>query len=216
MIYAYNENFILSISHDEVTHGKHSLLYKMPGDEWQQAANLRAYLGYQYAHPGKKLNFMGSEFGQGSEWNDNSQLDWWLLKYPKHQGIQALVRDLNNLYRKEPCLWKEDYNPEAFKWLDVNDADHSVFAMQRNCGDDFIIAVSNFTPVPYVAYRLGVPTPGTYEVIFNTDDKKYWGSNYGTGNDKMVASNISWQNNFHSIVLDLPPLSTIFIKKISD
>ena len=216
MIYAYNENFILSISHDEVTHGKHSLLYKMPGDEWQQAANLRAYLGYQYAHPGKKLNFMGSEFGQGSEWNDNSQLDWWLLKYPKHQGIQALVRDLNNLYRKEPCLWKEDYNPEAFKWLDVNDADHSVFAMQRNCGDDFIIAVSNFTPVPYVAYRLGVPTPGTYEVIFNTDDKKYWGSNYGTGNDNMVASNISWQNNFHSIVLDLPPLSTIFIKKISD
>ena len=139
-----------------------------------------------------------------------------VVKYPKHQGIQALVRDLNNLYRKEPCLWKDDYNPEAFKWFDVNDADHSVFAMQRNCGDDFIIEVSNFTPVPYVAYRLGVPPPGTYEVIFNTDDKKYWGSNYGTGNDKMVASNISWQNNFHSIVLDLPPLSTIFIKKISD
>ena len=216
MIYAYNENFILSISHDEVTHGKNSLLYKMPGDEWQQCANLRAYFGFQYAHPGKKLNFMGSEFGQGSEWNDNAQLDWWLLKYPKHQGIQALVKDLNHLYRNEKALWAEDYNPEAFKWLDVNDADHSVFAMERKAGDETIIAISNFTPVPYVAYRVGVATPGTYEVILNTDDKKYWGSGYGTGSEKMVASNISWQNNFHSIVLDLPPLSTVYIKKVSD
>ena len=217
MIYAYNENFILSISHDEVTHGKHSLLYKMPGDEWQQAANLRAYLGYQYAHPGKKLNFMGSEFGQGSEWNDNAQLDWWLLKYPKHQGVQKLVQDLNEMYKKEPALWKRDYDPDAFRWLDVNDAEHSIFAMLRSGDDgDCIMAVSNFTPVPYVAYRLGVPTPGTYKVILNTDDKKYWGSGYGTGSDEIVASNISYQNNYHSIVLDLPPLATIFVKKISD
>ena len=217
MIYAYNENFILSISHDEVTHGKHSLLYKMPGDEWQQAANLRAYLGYQYAHPGKKLNFMGSEFGQGSEWNDNTQLDWWLLKYPKHQGVQKLVQDLNEMYKKEPALWKRDYDSDAFRWLDVNDAEHSIFAMLRSGDDgDCIIAVSNFTPVPYVAYRLGVPTPGTYKVILNTDDKKYWGSGYGTGSDEIVASNISYQNNYHSIVLDLPPLATIFVKKISD
>lgn len=217
MIYAYNENFILSISHDEVTHGKHSLLYKMPGDEWQQAANLRAYLGYQYAHPGKKLNFMGSEFGQGSEWNDNAQLDWWLLKYPKHQGVQKLVQDLNEMYKKEPALWKRDYDPDAFRWLDVNDAEHSIFAMLRSGDDgDCVMAVSNFTPVPYVAYRLGVPTPGTYKVILNTDDKKYWGSGYGTGSDEIVASNISYQNNYHSIVLDLPPLATIFVKKISD
>ena len=120
----------------------------MPGDEWQQAANLRAYLAYQYAHPGKKLNFMGSEFGQGSEWNNDAQLDWWLLKYSKHQGIQKMVKDLNTIYKNEKTMWQNDYDPKCFKWLDVNDADHSVFAMLRttNDGDDFI-AVSNFTPV---------------------------------------------------------------------
>ena len=214
MIYAYNENFILSISHDEVTHGKHSLLYKMPGDEWQQAANLRAYLTYQYAHPGKKLNFMGSEFGQGSEWNDNAQLEWWLLKYPKHQGIQKLVKSLNAVYKKEKALWKNDYNPQSFRWLDVNDADHSVFAMQREADGEYVLAVANFTPVPYVTYRLGVPEEGTYEIIFNSDDKEYWGSGYGTGNDKFVSSNIAWHGHQNSIVLDLPPLSTVLIKKV--
>ncbi|MBO6258835.1 MAG: 1,4-alpha-glucan branching protein GlgB [Succinivibrio sp.] len=215
MIYAYNENFILSISHDEVTHGKHSLLYKMPGDEWQQAANLRAYIGYQYAHPGKKLNFMGTEFAQSSEWNNDSQLDWWLLKFDKHQGVQNLVKDLNALYVSDRTLWKNDYDSNAFTWLDVNDSDHSVFAMLRTLPgeDDEIIAVSNLTPVPYVAYRLGVPKPGTYRVVLNTDDKKYWGSGYGTGNEEMVATNISWQNQFHSVVLDLPPLATVFIKR---
>ena len=218
MIYAYNENFILSISHDEVTHGKHSMLYKMPGDEWQQAANLRAFLGYQYAHPGKKLNFMGTEFGQSSEWNHDSQLEWWLLQFDKHQGIQNLVRDLNTLYVKEPLLWKNDYDPSAFKWLDVNDAEHSVFAALRTDEENHseIIAVSNFTPVPYVAYRLGVPRPGVYQVILNTDDKKYWGSGYSTGPEQLAASNISWQGQYHSIVLDLPPLATIFVKRISD
>lgn len=217
MIYAYNENFILSISHDEVTHGKHSLLYKMPGDEWQQAANLRAYLGFQYAHPGKKLNFMGSEFGQGSEWNNDGQLDWWLLKYSKHQGIQKMVKDLNALYKSERALWANDYDPSCFSWLDVSDAEHSIFAMLRTTkeGDDFM-AISNFTPVPYIAYRLGVPKPGTYEVIFDSDSKEYWGSGYGTGMDKIVASNISWQNQYHSIVLDLPPLATVFVRRVKD
>lgn len=215
MIYAYNENFILSVSHDEVTHGKHSLLYKMPGDEWQQAANLRAFLGYQYAHPGKKHNFMGTEFGQGSEWNNDSALDWWLLKYDKHRGIQNMVRDLNRLYRDSPALWRDDYRPEAFTWLDVNDAEHSIFAMLRRDlkGDDDVIAVANFTPVPYIAYRVGVRTPGTYRVAFNSDDKAYWGSGYGTGNAQLVASNVAWQNQYHSVVLDLPPLATVFIKK---
>lgn len=218
MIYAYNENFVLSISHDEVTHGKHSMLYKMPGDEWQQAANLRAYLGFQYAHPGKKLNFMGTEFAQSSEWNHDSQLDWWLLQFDKHKGMQALVKDLNNFYKEEKLLWKNDYNPEGFKWLDVNDADHSVFAMLRTLPDEEgeIIAVSNFTPVPYVGYRLGVPRPGVYKIVLNTDDKKYWGSGYNVGVEKMVASNISWQNQYHSVVFDLPPLATVFIKRISD
>ncbi len=218
MIYAYNENFVLSISHDEVTHGKHSLLYKMPGDEWQQAANLRAYLGFQYAHPGKKLNFMGSEFGQGSEWNVDAQLDWWLLRYEKHQGIQDLVRDLNKLYTGDPCLWQNDYDPKAFTWLDVTDSEHSIFAMLRTLpdGDDEIIAVSNMTPVPYIAYRLGVPKPGTYQVVLNTDDKKYWGSGYDALSQNIEASNISWQNQFHSIVLDLPPLATIFVKRVKE
>ncbi len=217
MIYAYNENFILSISHDEVTHGKHSLLYKMPGDEWQQAANLRAYFGFQYAHPGKKLNFMGSEFGQGSEWNNDGQLDWWLLKFDKHQGLKNLIKDLNAFYKNEPALWKTDFDSASFSWLDVNDADHSVFAMlRRNGDDDQIIAVTNFTPVPYVAYRLGVPKPGTYKVVFNTDDKKYWGSGYGTGAEQLEASNISWQNQYHSVVLDLPPLATVFVKMVKE
>lgn len=216
MIYAYNENFILSISHDEVTHGKHSLLYKMPGDEWQQAANLRAYLGFQYAHPGKKLNFMGTEIAQGSEWNHDAQVEWHLTQYDKHKGVQKLVRDLNALYKKEHTLFENDYDENCFYWLDVNDADHSVFAMMRKneAGDDFIIAVSNFTPVPYIGYRLGVLTDGTYEIVLNTDDTQYWGSGYSTGRKKMKASNISWQNQYHSIVLDLPPLSTIFIKKV--
>ena len=211
MIYAYNENFILSISHDEVTHGKHSLLYKMPGDEWQQAANLRSYLGFQYAHPGKKLNFMGTEFAQSSEWNHDSQLEWWLLQFDKHRGMQNLVRDLNKLYVNEPLLWKNDYDPSAFKWLDVNDAEHSIFAALRTDPEthEEIIAVSNFTPVPYVAYRLGVPRPGVYSIILNTDDKKYWGSGYKTGPEKLAASNISWQGQYHSVVLDLPPLATV-------
>ena len=218
MIYAYNENFILSISHDEVTHGKHSMLYKMPGDEWQQAANLRAFLGYQYGHPGKILNFMGTEFGQGSEWNHDSQLEWWLLQFDKHHGLQELVKDLNHYYAGDPCLYANDYDPDCFRWLDVNDAEHSVFAMLRTSADhqDELIMVTNFTPVPYVGYRLGVPRPGKYEVVINTDDKKYWGSGYSTGPKQMQASNISWQSQFHSIVLDLPPLATIYVKRVGD
>ena len=222
MIYAYNENFILSISHDEVTHGKHSMLYKMPGDEWQQCANLRAFLGYQYGHPGKILNFMGTEIAQGNEWNHDAGIDWWLLQYDKHKGVQALVKDLNKFYKDNAVMWANDYNPECFRWLDVSDAEHSIFAMLRTLngegGDitDEFIMVSNFTPVPYVAYRLGVPRPGTYQIMINTDDKKYWGSGYATGPEKLVASNISWQNMYHSIVLDLPPLATIYIKRVGD
>ena len=218
MIYAYNENFILSISHDEVTHGKHSLLYKMPGDEWQQAANLRAFLGYQYGHPGKKLNFMGTEFAQSSEWNHDSQLEWWLLQFDKHHGMQDLVRDLNNMYRNDPVLWQWDYDPACFRWLDVSDADHSVFAMLRTSDDhqDETVMVSNFTPVPYIAYRLGVPRPGTYQIVLNTDDRKYWGSGYVTGPEKLQASNISWHGQYHSVVFDLPPLATVFLKRVGD
>ena len=218
MIYAYDENFILSISHDEVVHGKLSMLYKMPGDEWQQAANLRAYMGYMYAHPGKKLNFMGTEFAQSAEWNHDSQLQWWLLQFDKHQGQKKLIQDLNNLYRSEPALYVADYDKIGFMWLDHSDYQNSIFAMMRRDanGENSIIAVSNFTPTTHEGYRLGVPTKGKYKVVLNTDSKCYWGRNYDVGGEVFEASDISWHGQYHSIVLNLPPLATIFIKRIGD
>ena len=218
MIYAYDENFILSISHDEVVHGKLSMLYKMPGDEWQQAANLRAYMGYMYAHPGKKLNFMGTEFAQSAEWNHDSQLQWWLLQFDKHQGQKKLIQDLNNLYRSEPALYVADYDKIGFMWLDHSDYQNSIFAMMRRDanGENSIIAISNFTPTTHEGYRLGVPTKGKYKVVLNTDSKCYWGSNYDVGGEVFEASDISWHGQYHSIVLNLPPLATIFIKRIGD
>lgn len=218
MLYFYNEKYILPLSHDEVVHGKATIAQKMNGQYPEKFPQARAMYMYMIAHPGKKLNFMGTEFGQTSEWNVDSQLDWWLLKYEKHQGIQRLVRDLNDLYLNDPCLWENDYDPKSFMWLDVNDAEHSIFAMMRmdKDRDDEIIAVSNFTPVPYIAYRLGVPKPGSYKVVLNTDDRSYWGSGYGTGSDTFEASTISWQNQYHSIVIDLPPLATVFVKRIKD
>ena len=218
MTYAYDENFILSISHDEVVHGKLSMLYKMPGDEWQQAANLRAYMGYMYAHPGKKLNFMGTEFAQSAEWNHDSQLQWWLLQFDKHQGQKKLIQDLNNLYRSEPALYVADYDKIGFMWLDHSDYQNSIFAMMRRDanGENSIIAVSNFTPTTHEGYRLGVPTKGKYKVVLNTDSKCYWGSNYDVGGEVFEASDISWHGQYHSIVLNLPPLATIFIKRIGD
>ena len=218
MIYAYDENFILSISHDEVVHGKLSMLYKMPGDEWQQAANLRAYMGYMYAHPGKKLNFMGTEFAQSAEWNHDSQLQWWLLQFDKHQGQKKLIQDLNNLYRSEPALYVADYDKIGFMWLDHSDYQNSIFAMMRRDanGENSIIAVSNFTPTTHEGYRLGVPTKGKYKVILNTDSKCYWSSNYDVGGEVFEASDISWHGQYHSIVLNLPPLATIVIKRIGD
>lgn len=218
MIYAYDENFILSISHDEVVHGKLSMLYKMPGDEWQQAANLRAYMGYMYAHPGKKLNFMGTEFAQSAEWNHDSQLQWWLLQFDKHQGQKRLIHDLNKLYVSEPALYNADYDKRGFTWLDHSDYQNSIFAMMRSdeTGDNHVIVVSNFTPATHEGYRLGVPVPGTYEVVLNTDSKYYWGSDYDVGGLTFKASNVSWHGQYHSIVINLPPLATLFIKRIGD
>ncbi len=219
MIYAYDENFILSISHDEVVHGKLSLLYKMPGDEWQQAANLRAYMGYMYAHPGKKLNFMGSEFAQSAEWNHDSQLQWWLLQFDKHKGQKKLIQDLNAMYKAEPALYEADYDKTCgFSWLDHSDYQNSIFAMMRRDanGENAVIAVSNFTPTTHEEYRLGVPVPGKYKVILNSDDKKYWGSGYDIGGEVFEATDTSWHGQYHSIVLNLPPLATVFIKRVGD
>lgn len=218
MVYHYDENFILSLSHDEVVHGKHSMLYKMPGDEWQQAANLRAYMGFMYAHPGKKLNFMGTEFAQSAEWNHDAQLNWWLLEFGKHAGQRALIRDLNHLYRQEPALYEADYQRGGFAWLDHSDSANSIFPMLRRnkAGDDFILVVSNMTPVPRMDYQLGVPQIGQYKVVLNTDSEYYWGSNVDLGGLQFTAREEAMHGQPCSIVLNLPPLATVFIKRIGD
>ena len=218
MVYHYDENFILSLSHDEVVHGKHSMLYKMPGDEWQQAANLRAYMGFMYAHPGKKLNFMGTEFAQSTEWNHDAQLQWWLLQFDKHKGQQSLIRDLNHLYSNESAMYEADYIRGGFMWLDHGDAERSVYAMLRRnkAGDQSILSVSSLTPSPVPGYRLGVPEAGTYKVVLNTDSSYYWGSDYDMGGLTFHSEETAIHGQSHSIVINLPPLSTVFIKRVGD
>ncbi|WP_339898860.1 1,4-alpha-glucan branching protein GlgB [Paraglaciecola polaris] len=212
MVYAFDESFVLPISHDEVVHGKGSLLHKMPGDEWQQAANLRCYAAFMYAHPGKKLNFMGNEIGQAAEWNHDSSINWHLLEFEKHSGIQALYRDLNKLYADYPALHELDHDHTGFEWIDHENAEQSTVAMlrQSKAGKQQIYAVSNFTPVPRSTFRLGVKALGEYTVLLNTDDKQYWGSGNSL-NAKMLADKTPWQNQTYSIELSLPPLATVFI-----
>ncbi|MGB5445361.1 MAG: 1,4-alpha-glucan branching protein GlgB, partial [Psychromonas sp.] len=217
MVYHYNEHFVLPISHDEVVHGKNSMLGKMPGDEWQAAANLRAYMGYMYAHPGKKLNFMGTEIAQTTEWNHNTQLDWRLLEFDKHKGQKLLTSDLNKMYKNNSAFYEADYDTRGFEWLDHSDGEKSVFAFVRKNlkQDQKVICLSNFTPLPREGYRAAVDELGDYEVILNTDSVYYWGSNYAMG-DKMgvfVAEEHPWQGKEFSIKLNLPPLSTVFLRK---
>src|SRR2546423_8996858 len=178
---AFSENFILPLSHDEVVHGKGSLLGKMPGDRWQKLANLRALYAYMWAHPGKKLLFMGSEFGQESEWSHERSLDWHLLERPDHAGIQALVRDLNRLYRDEPALWELDSDPSGFWWIEPNDADSNViaFARQSRAGARVLVFAANLAPVPRTAYRLGLPRSCRWREAINTDSTFYGGSDVG-------------------------------------
>ena len=218
MVYHYDENFILSLSHDEVVHGKHSMLHKMPGDEWQQAANLRAYMGLMYAHPGKKLNFMGTEIAQSTEWNHDGQLQWWLLQFDKHKGQQSLIRDLNHLYRSEPAMYETDYEQGGFMWLDHGDYERSIYAMMRRdkCGENAVLIVGNFTPTPTPEYRLGVPVAGTYKVMLNTDSSYYWGSDYDMGGLVFHSEDQAMHGQEQSIVINLPPLSTVFIKRVGD
>lgn len=218
MVYHYNENFILSLSHDEVVHGKQSLLNKMPGDEWQQAANLRAYMGYMYAHPGKKLNFMGTEIAQSAEWNHDGQLDWWLLSYDKHQGQQSLIRDLNRLYCSESALFDADYDTNGFEWLDYGNWQESLLVMMRKnkAQDQAVICCSNFTPVPREAYRIGVSELGQYQILLNTDASQYWGSAYDMGGEIFIADETEWHGQPYSVTLNIPPLATFFLKKITE
>ncbi|MCE2570037.1 1,4-alpha-glucan branching protein GlgB [Motilimonas eburnea] len=214
MVYHYNEHFILPLSHDEVVHGKQSLLGKMPGDEWQASANLRAYAGFMFAHPGKKLNFMGNEIAQSFEWNHNEQLGWWLLEYDKHKGHQLLCKDLGHFYQAEPAMYEADYQPQGFVWLDHQDGEHSMYAFMRQNLDktNQVIIVSNFTPVPRDNYRLGVPDAGEYEIVVNTDSEYYWGSNYDAG-FHFHAQDVAHQGQSHSIELNVPPLATLYIRK---
>ncbi|WP_296494053.1 1,4-alpha-glucan branching protein GlgB [Rhodoferax sp.] len=214
LIYAFNENFVLPISHDEVVHGKGSLLKKMPGDRWQQLANVRAFLGYMFGHPGKKLLFMGCEFAQENEWNHDQSLDWHLLDKPAHAGVQHLVRDLNKLYRATPALYQQDFVPAGFEWIDHNDSARSVLSFVRHGLDPktFVVVVCNFTPQVWQGYRLGVPQPGSYHELLNTDSAHYGGSNVGTPLGNATAEPTPWHGKPWSILLTLPPLATVFFQ----
>ncbi len=219
MMYAYSENFVLPLSHDEVVHGKGSLLRKMPGDRWQQLANLRAYLAMMWAHPGKQLLFMGCEFGQESEWSEKHELDWWLLDNSDHGGLQRMVRDLNRLYRDEQALWATDHEPHKFSWIDANDAGNNTFSFVR-FGDDAqggtaLACVTNFSAVPHLGYRLGLPYEGRWEEVLNTDALEYSGS--GVGNfGGVVADGPGWHGMASSAELSVPPLGTVWLRHRPD
>lgn len=214
MLYAYHENFVLPLSHDEVVHGKGSLIQKMPGDYWQKFANMRLLFGYMYGQSGKKLLFMGGEFGQWNEWYHEVSLDWQLLDYPLHAGLQRWMQDLNHLYRQEPALYLGDFHPEGFHWIDCNDALNSTlsFLRRRPGSDESIIVVCNFTPVPRLNYRVGAPGPGFWKEVINSDAQDYGGS--GMGNLGGVdATPIPCHGLPHSINITLPPLAVIYFKR---
>jgi 1,4-alpha-glucan branching enzyme len=213
LVYAWSENFVLPLSHDEVVHGKGSLLRKMPGDRWQRFANLRAYLGFMWAHPGKKLLFMGGEFGQDAEWDHDAELDWPALADPLHAGVQRLVGDLNRVYRNVRALHEWDAEPRGFEWIDYSDRDHSVVAFLRRGrrDDSSVVVVCNFTPVPHEGYRIGVPGPGRYREIVNTDAAWYGGSNQGNGGG-VVAVPAPCHGRAYSLALTLPPLACIMFE----
>ena len=212
MVYAFDENFVLPISHDEVVHGKGSLLGKMPGDEWQQAANQRCYAAFMFGHPGKKLNFMGIEIGQSSEWNHDASVDWRLLDFDKHQGIQRLYRDLNHLYKQLPALHERDHDPAGFDWIDLHNHEQSVFSFIRHNLSDTqqVYVISNMTPEPRQQFRVGVQQAGEYQLVLNTDDSVYWGSGAATP-ETCIAEPVPWNHQPYSINVNLPPLATLFI-----
>jgi 1,4-alpha-glucan branching enzyme len=212
MIYAYSERFMLPLSHDEVVHGKGSLFAKMPGDPWQKLANLRAYYGFMWGHPGKKLLFMGGEIAQPTEWNNDASLVWDLLDDPAHAGVQTLIGDLNRLYANEPALQYGDLHPEGFEWAVADDAENSVYGMLRTSpdGGSKILVMSNMTPVPRNDYRVGVPVEGRWEVVLNTDAQTYGGANLGQ--TEAWTENQPAHGKPHSVSLVLPPLATVFLR----
>jgi 1,4-alpha-glucan branching enzyme len=212
ILYAFTENFVLAFSHEEVTHGKGSMLDKMPGDAWRRFATLRLLYTYTYTYPGKKLLFMGNEFGQASEWNHEFPLRWEALELESHRGVLSLVRDLNHLYRDRIALYEHDFDPAGFEWIDCQDALHSIISYLRRNEDDTIYVALNFTPVPRHGYRLGVPSAGRYKEILNSDSGYYGGTNVGNGG-MLEAEAIPWMGRPYSIVITLPPLAGIVLQQ---
>jgi 1,4-alpha-glucan branching enzyme len=229
LVYAFTENYVLPISHDEVVHGKGSLLRKMPGDRWQQLATLRAYLAFMWAHPGKQLVFMGAELGQESEWAESRELDWWLLDHPEHLGMHRLTKDLNRAYADSPAIWSRDHEPESFQWIDANDAGRNVFSFIRRGvpigatggsgstggevgASDTLVCVSNFAAVPHSDFRLGLPAAGEWREVLNTDASTYAGSGVGNlGAVTATEGGESGQPAYATLVL--PPLATVWLRK---
>lgn len=213
MLYNYSENFILVISHDEVVHGKRSLLNKMPGNEWDKFANVRLALSFMIGHPGKKLLFMGCDIGQWNEWWEARSLDWYLLQYEPHYKLNRFVRDLNHLYQNEPALYEGDHESWGFEWIDCNDWENSIVSFIRRASNgEYLIFVFNFTPVTRLNYRIGVPELGYYKEVLNSDSALYWGSNLGN-NGGVYAEEIPWQNKPYSMNILLPPFSCLVFKK---
>ena len=214
MVYAYSENFILPISHDEVVHGKGSLIEKMPGDRWQQMANVRTFLAYMWAHPGKQLLFMGSEWAQSQEWTESHSLEWWLLEFSEHRGVQRVVADLNRIYKDNPALYSQDTSPAGFHWIDANDSAGNIFSFVRFGVDGSAVAViSNFSPMPQMTYRIGLPRPGRWEEILNTDAADYGGS--GVGNYGGVdAADEPYHGQGASTTISVPPLGTVYLRYV--
>ena len=217
LMYAYSENFVLPLSHDEVVHIKGSMIRKMPSDLWQKFANLRAFYGYMWGHPGKKLLFMGGEFGQWSEWNFAESLDWHLLNEPsdpRHRELLDFVGKLNTVYQAEPALSALDSDAAGFSWIDCQDTDNSIISFQRRSQneDDTLLFISNFMPIPHHGYRLGVPQTGIYYELLNSDHPDYGGSGFINTN-AMPSGPVPWHSCQHSILLTLPPLSTVILKR---
>ncbi|RME17641.1 MAG: 1,4-alpha-glucan branching protein GlgB [Alphaproteobacteria bacterium] len=214
LVYAWSENFILPISHDEVVHGKGSMIARMPGNGWEQFANLRAFYGYMWTHPGKKLLFMGQEFAQGREWNHAASLDWHQCDIPEHRGVQLLVRDLNALYRANPALYVHDTRPQGFEWLEANDAEHSVlvYARKGNPGDPMIVVAVNLTPVERSVYRIGFPAAGRWDEILNTDAALYGGGNRGN-HGGIETESVPWHGQAQSAYVTLPPLAAVVFRQ---
>ncbi|MBV8693511.1 MAG: alpha amylase C-terminal domain-containing protein, partial [Actinobacteria bacterium] len=213
LLYAFSENFVLPLSHDEVVHGKGSLLSKMPGDRWQQLANLRSLYGWMWAHPGKQLLFMGAELAQPWEWNHDASLPWDLLEYDEHRGVHELVRALNRMYAGEPALFERDNAPEGFRWIDASDVDNNILSFLRYSadGDRMVACIANLSPVPREAYRIGLPVGGRWEEMLNTDASEFGGSGVGNGGAVDVTDE-TWHGLPYSAELTLPPLGVLWLR----